>query len=288
MPITLDCPRCKQSLAIPSKKAGSYVSCPRCNGRFWVPEDAPKDSGKASVAVPPGMAVPPTASQAALPPGSAAGPGPSGPLVNPAGGRTSMDWPASAPLLAVPPTPPPVPSAVPPPAPPAAHASKKVARFISTEASTSTLKLAEDGKLPELRLQEASATEAKKASSGMNPLVLAGLLAMSVALSIGLVFIDHQPQGQSLTEEKKHAWYEIEEKYFSHLDAAAPLQPYQVYLREARQAASRGDRRTEMDRYRKVLDLLRAERGGHERGLTGSRERDAKLQRHIITLMRED
>jgi len=192
-----------------------------------------------------------------------------------------MDWSAAAP----PPLPGP-PAA--PSAPPAAPPGKKVARFISTEASTSTLKVAEDGKLPELRLQEAAAAEAKAAGSGMNPLVLAGLLTMSVALSIGLVFIDDQPQGKSLNEEKKRAWYEIEEKYFSHLDAAAPLQRYQVYLREARQAATRGDRRTEMDRYRKVLDLLRAERGGHERGLTGSRERDTKLERHIITLMRED
>ena len=40
MAIKLDCPRCKQPLSVPNKKAGSYVNCPRCKGRFWVPKDA--------------------------------------------------------------------------------------------------------------------------------------------------------------------------------------------------------------------------------------------------------
>ena len=37
MPLKIDCPRCKQSLAVPTKLAGSYVTCPRCKGRLWVP-----------------------------------------------------------------------------------------------------------------------------------------------------------------------------------------------------------------------------------------------------------
>jgi hypothetical protein len=39
MAIQLDCPRCKKPLSVPRKKIGRYVNCPRCGGRFWVPEN---------------------------------------------------------------------------------------------------------------------------------------------------------------------------------------------------------------------------------------------------------
>ena len=38
MAIKFDCPRCRNSLLVPGEKAGSYVNCPRCGGRFWVPK----------------------------------------------------------------------------------------------------------------------------------------------------------------------------------------------------------------------------------------------------------
>ena len=43
MAVRAQCPRCKQSLSVPNKLAGSYVSCPRCQGRFWVSKDSPTD-----------------------------------------------------------------------------------------------------------------------------------------------------------------------------------------------------------------------------------------------------
>lgn len=44
MAIRLDCPRCKEPLAAPNATAGTYVRCPRCNGRLWVAKDAPADA----------------------------------------------------------------------------------------------------------------------------------------------------------------------------------------------------------------------------------------------------
>jgi|GEM_PF-2462006 len=44
MAIKLPCPRCKKPLAVPNKKAGTYVNCPLCNGRLWVPKDSQADA----------------------------------------------------------------------------------------------------------------------------------------------------------------------------------------------------------------------------------------------------
>ncbi len=49
MPVKTQCPRCKQPLSVPSKLAGSYANCPRCQGRFWISKDAPADAGSDSV-----------------------------------------------------------------------------------------------------------------------------------------------------------------------------------------------------------------------------------------------
>lgn len=341
MPITLDCPRCKQTLAVPAKKAGTYVRCPRCNGRFWVPESL-RDSGTSSpgqspaaeesdlnsslivplnkppLATPPGMATssashpetplssasppPPSSSSASLavpppsPPPSVPAPSAgthpgSKPALNPAGGVTKFDW--------MPPTASRSSSPEPPP-PPVLPPTRKVARFVAAEAPASGLKLAEDGKLPELRLQEGQAERSDKKRSGMNPLALAALLSLSVAMSIAMVVFNPSRQGSLNTVEQRKAWREIEADYFSNIDPNAPLELYQVYLREARQAATRGDGRTASDRLRRVLAMLRAERGGleekqrrfegtqwgQERTLTGSPHRDVKLEEYIAILLR--
>ncbi|MBN1910619.1 MAG: hypothetical protein JW818_12815, partial [Pirellulales bacterium] len=55
MPIKVDCPRCRKPLAVPSKKAGSYVNCPECNGRFWVPAASKIEESSAELALPPGL-----------------------------------------------------------------------------------------------------------------------------------------------------------------------------------------------------------------------------------------
>ena len=165
MAIKIDCPRCKTPLLVPNKLAGGYANCPHCKGRFWVAKDAtadatpidavrvlpadgaavaaaaPQQSVASSTGVPlrgvPGAAVPP-----APPAAAAASPPPA--LSKPPARRLKK---ASASVPA-PPAPPPPPVR-----------QKKVARLISAEAADSTLRLAADGKLPELQLEEDAATQ---------------------------------------------------------------------------------------------------------------------------------
>ena len=299
MPITLDCPRCKQPLSVPAKKVGSYVNCPRCNGRFWVPESAAKEPYPPRTPAPPpagnpgplaGMAAPPGLVPLAdsLPPLGPPGTPPGKSSVHaPQGFVTPFAPPPAAPAQPGPAAPAPGMRISSPPPAQVAPSGRKVARFITIEASTSNLALAEDGKLPELRLQEGQQTEAKKQGSGMNPLLLIGLLCLSVAMSIVLVFMGDAPGGSSVNQDKAHARFEIEDKFFF-TERNAPVEPYQKLLREAKQACSRGDRRTEKECYRKVLDMLRVERGEFDRGLTGSRSRDAELEGYVTILLRGD
>ena len=62
---------------------------------------------------------------------------------------------------------------------------RKVARFVTADAAESALKPAADGKLPELKLRDAGEKTPREAGrKSMNPLVLFGLLAMSVVMSV--------------------------------------------------------------------------------------------------------
>lgn len=253
MPIKLDCPRCKRPLLVPNKKTGGYVTCTHCNGRVWVPKSVPADS--------------PQIDAAPLQGGVGAG------------WKIAEPLPPSAGLTPTGQTPPP---------------AKKVARFISAEAAQSTLKPAEDGQLPELHLREGEKKEKKQAESRtINPLVLFGALSISVALSILLVMVDFGSPRASSSQEKAKARQMIQDDYiadqehFTNPESAPPLEPYQVYLREAQRAYSRGDRKTERQMYRKVLNLLRAERDEFG-GLTGSPSNDQTLEEQISILLSED
>ncbi|MCX7428278.1 MAG: hypothetical protein NTW96_21945, partial [Planctomycetia bacterium] len=237
MAIKLDCPRCRKPLAVPNKKAGSYANCPECGGRFWVPAPSTAETRPAPPGAPPGA------------PPLAAGPSPAPP----------------GPPVAKPP-------GTPPSAPPGTSPRKTVARMVTADAAASTLRLAEDGKLPELRLREDEKRAASdKKPSSMNPIVLVGVICMSVALSIlGVLW---EAPGSGAANDKAVARRQIQDEYFSGY-ANEPLEPYQECLREAQRAASRGDRAGERRLYRQVLDLLRAERDRFDKGLTGSRDRD--------------
>jgi hypothetical protein len=175
----------------------------------------------------------------------------------------------------------------PPAAPPASPALRKTAKFIATEAAQSGLKLAEDGKLPSLRLKEAGGQAEKKdaGSSGVNPLLLFGALAFSLVATVVLVFLPTEPEAPGRATEKQAARREIEENYIAGMDKEAALAPYQIRLREALQARSRRDFAEERRQYRRVLDMLRAERGKFDRGLTGSPAKDETLEKLITTLL---
>jgi len=293
MAIKIECPRCTTRLQVPNKLAGGYVNCPHCKGRLWVAKDAPADAVQAeTVGISPPAAVPATAASAGPMTGSApsaaatrsvavAGAAPSSPAARPplpsAGNPGSALRPAAPWTMAPAPSPPP-----PPPAP-----RKKVAHFITAEAADSTLRLAADGKLPELHLEEGKGTQKQEAKArSINPLVMLGALSMSVVMSVILALVDVDSPQQVGVPQKNHARQTIEDNYFGsgNLDNK-DLAPYQVLLRAAQRAHARGDVKTERAQYHKVLDMLRAERGTHEKGLTGSRSRDKDLEEAISVLL---
>ena len=119
----------------------------------------------------------------------------------------------------------------------------------------------------------------------MNPVLLIGAILFSVIASVVLVFLPGESANQGKGAEKQHARREIEENYFAGMDKEARLEPYQILLREAILARSRGDFKQERRSYRKVLDMLRAERGKFDKGLTGSPKRDEDLEKLITTLL---
>ncbi len=245
MSIKLDCPRCKTLLQVPNKLAGGYVNCPHCKGRVWVSKDAAAEKT------------------------------PTAPLADP---------PLKKEPVPIEP-PPPAPAKSDPPQPPAPR--KKVARFISAETADSTLRPAADGKLPELQLDEGAVRQKpQEKSSSMNPLVLLGVLSVSVVLSIVLAMIDLGSPAAPRSERKEQMRYLIERDFFGsgNIDNRA-LKSYQILLREAQRAYTRGDYKTERKNYRRVLEMLRAERGADRKGLTGSRRRDKKLEEAISVLL---
>jgi hypothetical protein len=171
---------------------------------------------------------------------------------------------------------------MPPPARPAGRSERrpqKVARFITDGPGDPLVRLGEDGNLPELTLNEGAVAETgerpakKQTSSG----VLLALLFCSFSMTVLLLFVDVE-QHSSVAQQKAAARQQIAEFYGRE---GVPLQPYQIYLREARQAHSRGDTQTERDRYHKVLALLRAE---GKRKFTGLTHDDEQLE-HLIAVL---
>jgi hypothetical protein len=172
-----------------------------------------------------------------------------------------------------------------PPAAPPVVAPRKVARLVTTETAQSTLKLAEDGKLPELQLREFGEAPVHQARSrGMNPLVLFGLLAVSLAATVLVVLMPTGSQDATSLREKQEARRIIQKEYFGG-EGAARLEPHQRYLREAHQAHLRGELKREDDLHKKVLNLLRTERSASDQWLTGSPASDQRLQQQIEILL---
>jgi hypothetical protein len=275
MAVKTQCPRCKQPLSVPSKLAGSYANCPRCQGRFWISKDAPAD-GAASEAVnmPAGtltLTQAPAAQPAATP---AVPPRPYFPSVTPLAPE-----PAPQPVVG-PPTPPPQ--------------VRKVARLVSADAADSSLKIAADGQLPNLQLQDIDKKDKGQGNSrSIPPLVLIGVWVFSVVMSIAIfMFSGNNSDVDALTAERARAMKEIEQQYFGD-PARGALLPHQRLLRAAQQARAREDYKAEKQCYKQVLDLLRTESriGAQsspkrlETGITGSRAQDHDLEKLIIVIL---
>lgn len=161
---------------------------------------------------------------------------------------------------------------------PANTSSTQVPRFKAADPTKSSVQLVVDGKLPELNLLEtkkpAKATaEEKKA----RPALMYGALAVSVLMSLSLAVFDFDtPSANSGVDA---AWAQNIIKDHCKQDGKEPLSSYQLLLRDAQQARLRGDRQTEVARYRNVLELLRME--GRKRSLTPSQEKDKQLEEAI-------
>ena len=184
-----------------------------------------------------------------------------------------------------------------PTAPPAAPPqARKVARLVSADAAQSTLKLAADGQLPHLQLQEDDKKDKGQGKSrSIPPLVMILAWILSVVLTVAIVMITSDDGSSSATtEEKKEAMAKIEEAVLRQ-SRAGELLPYQRLLREARQARARSDFKAERQYYKQVLDLLHTETWGAsatqasrnrlEKGITGSRDHDRELEQLILTVL---
>jgi hypothetical protein len=305
MRMAVNCPYCKRSLATSAAFAGQTIACPNCRGEFVFqpPASTPPPAASNSDLLPPGAsrlklsatadhALPPTSSATAVvaPPQPTTRPGanftsPPVPLTHPTASQPS-DIPQSAlraPHSASSPVPASTPSAptslAPPPAP------SNVARFKTASTTTTTIAPAADGKLPGLLLADAQGTVAGESGEKAIPLWLACVAVVgSTLVSLLLLFADASgaPSARS-----RHADARTEIAQFYGNDSA-PLRPYQVLLREAQLARSRGDRNLERQRYRQVLSLLRSEKRSKYETITGTPSDDEQLAQTLSALLSND
>jgi hypothetical protein len=328
MAVRTQCPRCKQTLSVPSKLAGSYLTCPRCQGRFWISKDSPADPSISD-----SVGLPSLGSQASPgyggPAGSAASlTGTGGPLATPplavppsrlpAGAASSSPSPLPAPTLAGPANPFPEPprqyfpsvtplapvtstvvTSVPLPyaeeapnsTPAAPPQALKVARFVSADTAPSALKLAADGQLPQLQLQDSDDKgKGQGSSKPISPLVVIGVWVIAVALTVVIVMSANNDDASAASEKKKAAMRAIDEDLKKAV-GRGELRPYQRLLRAARQANARGDVDAERQYLKQVLDLLHTESrevAGHlKKGISGTHKDDEELEEKILAMLDE-
>jgi len=182
----------------------------------------------------------------------------------------------SAPLASAPLPSPPL-SAPLPPSPPA-----RTARLKTAASSAPAIAPAADGKLPALQLADDPTSRTADGGEKSVPLWLACVaIAGSTVLSVFLLLGDApaQKSAHSRTAEVRQ-----EVAGFFGNDAAPPRH-YQVLLREAQQAHSRGDHATERQRYRQVLALLRSEKRSRYENVTGSPGDDERLAELLAILL---
>jgi hypothetical protein len=128
--------------------------------------------------------------------------------------------------------------------------------------------------LPTLQLADGQASGKGEAGEKAVPLWLA-LLAVMASTGLSAFLLLGDPAKTNAVDRRAEARQEIEKDYFG--SDVSQLRLYQVLLREAQQAHSRGDRAAERQRYRQVLSLLRAEGRSQFEGLTGSPRDDDRL-----------
>lgn len=197
--------------------------------------------------------------------------------------------PRETPQVARPPVKQPRPQVPPPDESGPTIPQRKVARMILTQPAEATWTLTPDGSLPSLHLEEPDAArQEKEKPRSSNPVLLIVVLCGSLATTLILLFADTSSHQRGTREQKEQARQILAAEYYTNLNPNAPLAEYQILLREAHWAHSRGDEQRAKELYRQVLLLLYAEGGRNTyTGLTGSRSRDEKLEQLLNVLLRD-
>jgi hypothetical protein len=290
MPMTVACPGCGMQLAVPSKCVGQILSCPSCHCQFQV--SAPPDGSAPSLPSLPPHSMTPTAPPAGTlqphgAPLSHGTPGPT-PVVSHSSGRLRTRGPVWSDS-----------TDEPPPAkgrdgangvPAVASPPVAVPRFIAGGSAPSAMLLAADGKLPELSLIEVqergkSATADAKKS---RPKLLSVAIGLSMVMSVFLGMYDLSPVEPGA--DAKSVSRATIRRFYLRPDEEESLQPYQLLLRDAERAHSRGDDAIAAAKYRQVLRMLRIE--GRPEGrlpsLSDTKQSDQELEHAISTVLRND
>jgi len=312
------CPSCDKKLGVPEKRWAYPVTCPQCNNVF-LPTSQYEVSSRPdkTPSAPPPIAHPPRPGKPSL----RAMPLPAALKQNqPATDPAPANIPTAAAAVASAPTKPPINASLPtaaklnpldPPvakAIPATEASapapamivpaaqtvspesgtvsvpekKAVARIIRTH--DVEVPLSRDGKLPKLHLKDETKVESKSKEIQTSPIVLGALICFSL-ISSALILLLGDFQSNPDRQSAEKARRSIQNYYSVHEDR--PMKPYQLELRAAQLAHSKGDRKAEIAAYRKVMARFRAEDRNQFVGLTGSPTADIELQELISILLRD-
>jgi hypothetical protein len=275
MRLAVNCPFCKRPMATSAAFAGQMVACPNCRGEFKL-----NSAGQ----------VPPAGgSRDAFPPS-----GPAPRMEAPVESRAKAAavvaeprdaaWPPVAQLdkieAELPVPAPPVPAAV--AAPPAGPPGTNTARFKTAASAAPALAPAADGKLPGLLLAEGEAAPGGETGEKSVPLWMACVAVVgSTVLSVFLL-LSESPGKKSAVSQQAEVRQQIASFYG--VDGST-LRPFQVLLREAQQAHSRGDRAMERQKYRQVLALLRSEKRSKYENVTGTPSDDERLAQWLSILL---
>lgn len=172
----------------------------------------------------------------------------------------------------------------------ASASSRTVAKFITDRPGVPLVKLGEDGKLPELRLTDAKIAQARRGDTkSKSPLFLYGVLGFSFVMSLGMLLIN--PNTSQTSSSAQDAARTALVEFYG--DEGAEQLRYEILLRRASIAHSRGDVDAERSAYREVLRMLNSSDildPANLNGLTGKqtgrgRASDEELRRHLQILI---
>ncbi len=285
MRLAVNCPFCKRPMATSAAFAGQMIACPNCRGEFKLnspgqtpPATSARDAADLHPPLPrTAMQVENSAKGAAAvvaAPRDAAWP--------PVAQLEKIAAPAQAPTPLTMPAPP-VPVAAAAPALPAGPPGTNTARFKTAASAAPGIAPAADGKLPGLLLAEGDAAAGGGETGEKSvPLWMACVAVVgSTVLSVFLL-LSESPGKTSAVSQQAEVRQQMASFYG--VDGSA-LKPFQVLLREAQQAHSRGDRAMERQKYRQVLGLLRSEKRSKYENVTGTPSDDERLAQWLSILL---